>query len=176
MFLRALACGSAADVWTAQAVLDAAPRQVLAALTEPDRVAAWAPVGFEVEGLAGGRLRTGSRERVSGTMAGIRASFDVEVTRADEGRLELVAQGPLLLDVTYRFRPREDGVLVSVRLRLCAGGGLGSRLLGKAAEALLRAGALEGALRRLEASLEAEVAQARPVAMRNCLATAAGLC
>src|SRR5690349_11897074 len=91
------------DVWTAHARLQAQPQQVLEALTDPALIARWAPVDFDVEGLAGGRLHAGSRERVSGAVAGMRATFEVEVTAADEHRFELVARGPVSFDVAYSF-------------------------------------------------------------------------
>src|SRR5438270_13076914 len=104
MFLRSIVpAGPSPSVWSAQAEFCAHPREVLDALTDPRLIARWAPVDFEVEGLAQGPLRTGSRERVSGVVAGLRTNFDVEVARADEQRLELVAKGPFCIDVAYRF-------------------------------------------------------------------------
>jgi hypothetical protein len=126
---------------------------VVAALTDPASIACWAPVSFEVEGLAGGRLRSGSRERVSGSIAGIRATYDVEVTRADRQRLELVAHGPVSLDVAYGLSQRDDGVLVDARVAIRRQRGLAAQVLRAAVGALLNAGALRAALRRLEGSL-----------------------
>ena len=141
------------DVWTARARICAYAEEVLDALTDPDRIAEWAPVGFDVEGLAEARLRAGSRARVSGSLAGIGAAFDVDVHRADLGGLELVANGPVALDVSYRFRDHEDGVLVEVTVAVRHRGGLTGQLLRAALSALLNAGALRSALRRLEATL-----------------------
>ena len=63
------------DVWTTSAWLDNDPDGVLRALTDPAAIAGWAPVNFEVDGLASGRLAAGSRrERVSGSIAGIGAT------------------------------------------------------------------------------------------------------
>ena len=78
------------NTWTAQANTEAAPEAVLAALTDPDGIARWSPVAFEVEDDAG-RLQAGTRTRVSGKLAGVRVGFDVEVHRADERQLTLSA-------------------------------------------------------------------------------------
>src|SRR5579871_5372935 len=86
------------DVWHARATLHGESSEVLAALTEPELIAAWAPVGFELEDPGALPLRAGSHERVCGSIAGVRAYFDVDVTCAEPGRLELVADGPLAMD------------------------------------------------------------------------------
>jgi polyketide cyclase/dehydrase/lipid transport protein len=142
-----------ADAWTAQAAVRADADQVLQALTDPARIAAWAPVDFEVDGLAGGRLIAGSRERVCGTIAGVHAKFEVEVARADTERLELVAHGPVSFDVTYAFRGDDGVVVVDAQVSLRRQRGLAAQLLRTVAAGLLSAGALGGALARLEASL-----------------------
>jgi hypothetical protein len=141
------------NVWTARARMCASPDEVLDALTDPDRIAEWAPVGFEVEGLAGGRLCAGSRARVSGSLAGIGAAFDVDVRRAGLDGLELVASGPVAIDVSYRFRDHDDGVLVDVAIELRRRSGLTAQVLRAALTTLMNAGVLGSALRRLEASL-----------------------
>jgi hypothetical protein len=141
------------DVWMASAQVRSDLDDVLGALTKPDSIACWAPVSFEVDGLAGGRLRAGSRERVSGSLAGVRATFEVEVTRADRQRLELVAHGPVSLDVAYSFDQQRDGVIVDACVAIRRQRGLTAQLLRAAAGALLNAGALKTALRRLESSL-----------------------
>src|SRR5947209_7404567 len=106
------------DVWTACAAFRAGAEEVLDALTDPERISTWSPVGFDVAGLAGGRLRAGTRERVSGTIAGVGASFDVEVARADCRRLELVAHGPVSFEVAYSLREQATGVLVEARVAI----------------------------------------------------------
>ena len=141
------------DMWTASAHVRNDVDEVLGALTEPAAIAQWAPVNFEVDGLAGRRLRAGSRERVSGSLAGIKATFDVEVTRADTERLELVAHGPVSLDVAYSFTEHEQGVLVDASVGIQPQRGLTAQVLRAAVGALLNAGALRTALRRLEGSL-----------------------
>lgn len=141
------------DVWTATAELDAEAEALLAALTDPDAIAAWAPVRFEVEGLAGERLSIGSRERVTGALAGMRATFDVEVHAADLDGLELTARGPVDMDVRYDFYAGGNGVIVDASVRLTARRGLQGQILGAAICALLNAGALRSALRRIEPSV-----------------------
>jgi hypothetical protein len=141
------------NVWTARADLRADANQVLLALTDPELIAQWAPVAFNVAGLAGGRLSAGSRERVTGTIAGVRATFDVQVARADRQQLELSAHGPVSFEVLYSFREHASGVRVEARVSLGREGGLATQILRAAVRALLNAGALAGALRRLEGSL-----------------------
>jgi hypothetical protein len=143
------------DVWTVSAWLDNCPDAVLRALTDPAAIALWAPVNFEVDGLAGGRLAAGSRERVSGSIAGIGATFDVKVMRADSKGLQLVADGPISLDVNYSFTEHDDGVSVHARVGIRRRRGLTAQLLQAAVAALLNAGALARALRKLEDSLGA---------------------
>jgi hypothetical protein len=141
------------DVWSAHADVDAGAAEVLRALTDPELIACWAPVSFDVEGLAGRRLRAGGRERVSGSIAGIRTTFEIEVERADLRQLKLVARGPVLLEVDYRFRERDERVAVEARVGVHPRGGLKAQVLRAAVVALLSAGALGGALHRLEESL-----------------------
>jgi uncharacterized protein YndB with AHSA1/START domain len=59
MLLRGPGRSTESDVWTAQADLSADADEVLLALTDPDLIARWAPVRFDVDGLAGGRLSAG---------------------------------------------------------------------------------------------------------------------
>ena len=103
--------------------------------------------------LAGGRLEAGSREVVSGSIAGIGTRFEVEVHQADTDRLELVAYGPIALDVVYRFREHDDGVLVEATVELRRPRGVAAQVLRGAVAALLGAGALASALRRLDDAL-----------------------
>ena len=150
-----VAIAGAPDVWTASAWLDNDPDRVLRALTDPAAIARWAPVNFEVDGLAAGRLAAGRGERVSGSIAGIAATFDVEVMRADTKGLELVADGPISLDVNYSFIEHDDGVSVHACVGIRRRRGLTAQLLQAAVAALLNAGALARALRKLEDSLGA---------------------
>jgi Polyketide cyclase / dehydrase and lipid transport len=134
--------------WTASALLDADADAVLEALTDPDRIAEWAPVGFDLDDA--GRLCSGARTRVRGTLAGLGATFEVEVVRADEDGLELVARGPIELDVEYLFETAGDGVHVDARVAIRRRPGLTAKLLEGAASGLLGRGALDSALRRLD--------------------------
>jgi len=154
LFLRTIATPSPEpEVWTACAELRSDVATVLDALTDPTLIACWAPVSFEVDGLAGRRLRAGSRERVRGSIGGIRTVFEVEVRRADAAGLELVASGPVELHVAYRFRERDDGVDVETAVSILRQGGITASVLRAAVAALMNAGALRMALRRLESSL-----------------------
>jgi hypothetical protein len=145
------------EVWRARRGICADPEDVLQALTHPATIAEWAPVSFEVDGLAGSCLEAGSHERVSGSIAGIRTTFEIEVRQADVERLELVARGPITFDVTYRFRQRDNDVLVEATVGLRRRRGWAAQVLRTAAAALLNAGALTSALRRLEAAVACPV-------------------
>ncbi|HTX30709.1 MAG TPA: SRPBCC family protein [Solirubrobacteraceae bacterium] len=153
-FLRTAWSEPAQVEWRASANLRADAEAVLTALTDPEEIAAWAPVNFEVEGLAGDRLEAGSRERVTGSLAGIGVAFDVEVACANLERLELTAQGPVGLEVSYRFLEHGEGVLVEATVRIIGRGGVMAQVLHGAVAAVLSAGALDSALRRLGASLD----------------------
>ena len=135
--------------WTATTTANASPCRLLTVLTHPDEIRGWSPVEFELEDLRGRRLEAGTRTSVSGTVAGLSVSFDVEVTIADERGLELTADGPIGLDVRYGLAPAPEGAEMSVSVRLRRGGSLTGRLVGRAAAALLSAGALDSAAGRI---------------------------
>jgi hypothetical protein len=171
------------DVWTAQAAFRARAGDLLEALTDPELISRWAPVDFDADGLAGGRLLTGCRARVSGTIAGVQATFDVDVARADTERLELAAHGPVSFDVAYAFRNDDDVVAVDACVSLHRQRGLSAQVLRAVAAAMLSAGALGSALARLESLLCQQSRtglssrdQVSPVAAKNWRATAAGAC
>ena len=145
------------DVWMASTDLHCDPDEVLGALTDPAAIARWAPVSFDVHGLAGSCLRAGSRERVSGSIAGVTATFEVEVMKADRHSLELVAHGPVSLDVAYTFSEHGGRVSVDARVAIRPPRGLRAQVLRAAVGALLNAGALRTALRRLERGLSCPV-------------------
>lgn len=151
--LRASCAPFSQDEWTASRHLDSEAEDVLTALTDTDAIADWAPVHFEADGMAGGQLAAGSRERVTGSLAGIAVAFQVEVERADLDGLELTAEGPLTLKVSYRFTEDEDGVLVRATVRICQPRGLSALILRAALAAALNGRVLDSALSRLEASL-----------------------
>ena len=89
--------------WTAQITSKGRPEDVLGVLTDPAACGRWAPIDFDVEGLDGDRLVTGSRARVVGRIAGQRCSFDVDVIAADASGVKLLASGPIVLDVSYEL-------------------------------------------------------------------------
>ena len=132
-----------------QTTMAASPEAIMALLTEPEAIARWAPVPFEVEDIEGRRLKAGSRARVSGRLAGKRVGFDVDVLDAGDGRLALTASGPVSMDVEYVVRPVDDGSEVSASVAVREGRGLGGRLLAQATGALLSGGALQSALGRM---------------------------
>ena len=112
--------------WTATTTVNAAPEAVLDVLTNPDAIARWAPLPFDVDDLDTPRLIAGSTARVSGRLAGRRVGFVVEVHEAADGGSE-------------------------VRASICVrrGKGLTGRLMAEATNALLSAGALSHAVSRL---------------------------
>jgi hypothetical protein len=135
--------------WNATTTANATPDQLLAVLTHPDEIRRWSPVEFDLDDIEGPRLQAGTRTRVSGTLAGVRVGFDVEVRAADRGGLELTANGPVGLDVRYDFAPADGGAELSASVSLRRGRGLTGRLVGGATATLLSAGALEGAAGRI---------------------------
>jgi uncharacterized protein YndB with AHSA1/START domain len=137
--------------WTASARSQASPSAILEALVDPDAIARWSPVAFELNDDAT-RLRPGTRARVCGKLAGVRVGFDVEVHRADREALRLRASGPVEMDVAYDMSPEADGTAVSASVSLARGRGLTGRLLAEATAGLLRAGALSQALNRIAAA------------------------
>jgi uncharacterized protein YndB with AHSA1/START domain len=137
--------------WTATTTVDAAPEAVLDVLTDPEAIARWAPLPFDVEDLDSPRLTSGSTARVSGRLAGRRVGFLVEVYEAEDGRLSLAATGPVGLDVNYDLEPTDTGSEVKASVSVRNGKGITGRLLGEATNALLSAGALSHAVSRLAA-------------------------
>jgi hypothetical protein len=139
--------------WRSNAMVPGSPIEVLELLTAPEAITRWAPVPFEVLGLDGARLRSGSHARVAGRLAGRSVEFDVEVVRACHDRLELVADGPISLDVLYRLRSAGTGSEIEATVSV-QGRGLFGRMLAKATEALLAGGALRMSLERLARELQ----------------------
>lgn len=144
-------------LWQYNATIPGSPADVLELLTEPGAIARWAPVPFEVVALEGARLQSGSRARVAGRLAGRSVEFDVDVLRASDDRLELVAEGPILIDVQYKLRPAgtDSEIEASVSVE---GRGLFGRVLAKATETLLAAGALRMSVDRLANELQPALA------------------
>ena len=137
--------------WTATTTVDAAPAAVLDALTDPDAIALWAPLPFDVDDLDTPRLVAGSTARVSGRLAGRRVGFVVEVHTAHSECLSLAADGPVGLDVNYDVAETETGSQVHASVSVRSGKGITGRLLAEATSALLSAGALTHAVSRLAA-------------------------
>ena len=125
-------------------------------LTHPEQIRRWSPVAFEADDLDGSRLAAGTRTRVTGRLAGVSVSFELDVRAADTDRLELSADGPVGFDVRYDLGSAADAQLTaSVRVR--RGGGLTGRLVANAAETLLAAGALDGATGRIVRAAESRL-------------------
>ena len=138
--------------WTATTTVDAGPEAVLDVLTDPDAVARWAPLPFDVEDLDTPRLMTGSRARVSGRLAGRRVGFDVEVHEAEPRAPGARRRRPRR--PRRRLRPRPptgDGSEVRASISVRSGKGITGRLIAEATNALLSAGALTHAISRLAA-------------------------
>lgn len=138
----------------AQTTATAAPGQLIQVLTDPEEIRSWSPIPFEVEDLDGPRLEAGSVARVSGSLAGKRVGFDVEVHAADTAGLELTAEGPISIEVLYDLEPVDGGSTVTASIGLRDGSGLTGRLLAAATGALLRGGALDAAVRRIARAAE----------------------
>jgi hypothetical protein len=145
--------------WTAQTRVAGLPDEVLALLTEPDAIARWAPIAFEVIDFDGERLLAGDIVRVRGRLGGRAIEFEVDVAEADDGRLVLTATGPIRIDVEYLAVAVERGSEVRATIAV-SGGGLTGRLLAHATDARLAAGALTTAVGRIAHELELEPALA----------------
>jgi hypothetical protein len=143
--------------WRSNATIPGSPADILELLTEPQAIARWAPVPFEVVALDGARLASGSRARVAGRLAGRSVEFDVDVLRASDERLELTAHGPISIDVQYKLRPAGSGSEIEASISV-EGKGLLGRLLAKATETLLVGGALRMSLERLGRELQPALA------------------
>ena len=143
--------------WQTNATVPGSPSDVLELLTRPEAIARWAPVPFEVVDLDGARLDSGTRARVAGRLAGCSVEFEVDVVRASDDRLELVARGPISMDVRYRLRPAGAGSRVEASVGV-EGRGLCGRVLAKATETLLAGGALRMSLERLARELQPALA------------------
>jgi hypothetical protein len=124
------------------------PDQVLTVLTDPEAIARWTPIPFELVDFEGQRLIAGDRVRVRGALGGPSVHFDVDVAEADDGRLALTATGPIRLDVKYHAVEVDDGSEVRASVAV-SGSGLRGRILAHATDALLAGGALATAVSRI---------------------------
>jgi hypothetical protein len=144
------------DRWTSRAQANATPEQLLEVLTHPQEIRRWSPVEFSVDDLESRRLAAGTRTRVTGRLAGVPVSFDVEVLAADTARLEISAEGPIGLEVRYDLAPADQGAEMTASVRVRRSGGLTGRVVASAAATLLSAGALDGATGRIARAAEAQ--------------------
>ena len=140
--------------WRAQTTVPAPPGEVLEVLTHPDALARWSPVGFEIEELNSTRLRSGTRARVAGCLAGRRVKFDVDVMQADPERLLLHARGPVGMDVEYTTAPAPHGSAVDAAITVRGQRGVAKAMIARALHLLLAVGGLEVALARLVREVE----------------------
>jgi len=140
--------------WRAQTTVPAPPGEVLEVLTHPAALARWSPVGFEIEELNGPRLRSGTRARVAGCLAGRRVKFDVDVMQADPERLLLHARGPVGMDVEYNIAPAPHGSAVDAAITVRGERGMTKALIARALHLVLAVGGLEVALARLVREVE----------------------
>ncbi len=76
---------------------------------------------------------------------------------ADQDRLELSADGPVGFDVRYDLAPAALGAEMTASVAVRRGGGITGRVVAKAAEAMLAAGALNGATVRIVQAAESRV-------------------
>jgi hypothetical protein len=129
------------------------PEDVMGVLTQPDAIARWAPIPFEVIDFAGDRLLAGDTARVRGGLAGRDLEFTVAIAEASDGRLALTATGPIDINVEYVAEEIPDGSEVHARVDV-TGRGLIGRVLARATDALLAAGALRSAVARVAHELE----------------------
>jgi hypothetical protein len=70
-----------------------------------------------------------------------------------DGRLALTASGPIRIDVEYLLRAAGQGSDVQASVEVAGGGPLG-RVLARATDTLLAAGALRASLARIACELE----------------------
>jgi len=124
------------------------PEEVLARLTEPESIAAWSPVPYEVLELDGGRLETGSRARVRGALGGRPVEFTVDIHQAHDGRLALLASGPVFMRAEYLLRAVRGGSSLRASVSVTGRGPVGA-LVAHGVECLLAAGLLRASVNRL---------------------------
>jgi hypothetical protein len=145
------------STWNTQTTCNGTPEDVLELLTEPSAIARWSPVPFELVDFDRDRLSAGDRVRVCGVLAGRSVEFMIQVAEAHNGRLALTATGPIRIDVEYVVRAAARGSDVRASVGV-AGSGLFGRVLARATDALLAAGALRASLARISRELEPALA------------------
>jgi carbon monoxide dehydrogenase subunit G len=134
--------------WTTETWMAGMPREVIEVLTDPEAIARWAPIGFQVLELEGERLETGSRARVGGGLAGRQLEFVVDIREAHERCLSLVANGPCSIEAEYQVRPIDGGSSVRASISVSGEGVIGG-VLARSVDALLAAGALNASVARI---------------------------
>jgi uncharacterized protein YndB with AHSA1/START domain len=155
--------GEKMRTWRAQTTVPAPPEEVLEVLTHPAALARWSPVGFEIEELDSAHLRSGTRARVAGYLAGHRVAFDVDVMQADPERLLLHARGPVGMDVEYTIAPAPHGSAVDAAVTVRGERGVTKALIARSLHLLLAVGGLEVALARLCREVEQRRLDIHPV-------------
>ena len=143
--------------FVAHTTVTTTPHEVAQLLTDPEAIARWAPISFEILEPEQERLHQGAYVRVRGQLAGQNAEFAVHVLEASDERLVLIAQGPISLAVEYDVSPVRRGSAIRASVSVLGHGLIGG-LLAKATEALLTAGALQSSLNRLAPQPTAAVA------------------
>jgi hypothetical protein len=147
--------------WHANVAVRAEPERVLDALTDPAACARWSGIPFRLDELDGARLRSGSRARLSGRLVGRDLGFDVNVQHAGVDGLVLQALGPVELAADYRLRRVDAGCVVEASVHIFMRRAPAALPVAAATAALLSAGALEQALRRLAREVECPHGSAR---------------
>jgi carbon monoxide dehydrogenase subunit G len=147
--------------WKTRTCIETCPKRVLELLTDPDACERWAPVPFELEDLEDPRLAAGTRVRLAGRIAGKTVAFDVQIEEADDRRLALRATGPFEIAARYEAVPRGKRTELRAAVSVEGGGGLAGRLMSRAADALLAAGALDSTMSRIAREAESRVREAR---------------
>ena len=134
--------------WTTETWVAGLPDEVLAALTDPNSIARWSPVKYEVLELDGDRLHAGSHAKVRGALAGYPLEFTVDVHEAHDRRLAVLARGPVSIAAEYMLHPVRGGSRLRASVSV-SGRGLFGVTLARAVEGLLAAGLLRASMTRL---------------------------
>jgi hypothetical protein len=145
--------------WKTHTCIETCPKRVLALLTDPDACERWSPVAFDIEYLDGARLTPGARARLAGRIVGKTVAFDVVIHEADDQRLALRASGPFDIVASYEAVARGERTELRAAVSV-EGSGLAGRLMSRAADALLAAGALDSTMSRIAREAEAPLALA----------------
>jgi hypothetical protein len=141
--------------WNTHMAVQADPADVIDVLTCVHAIRCWSPVDFELDDMDVNRLHGGTHARVVGRLAGFGVGFDVEVHEASADRLALMARGPVELDVEYLVEQADTGSSVEAAVSVRSTGGTSGRIVARAVNTLLAAGALDRALARICSEAEA---------------------